>query len=134
MAPGDADEKQGLSCRTRVLGVKNMRGNGKIAEMTESNDKLNVAVILVNEGYASTAVGPLEVFSAAGTMWNEMCGEHPEPRFRVTTSSIDGTPVRSAYGLNIAPDCAISDLGPVDLIMVSASGPVPEGWFARHAA
>ncbi|EPX78506.1 GlxA family transcriptional regulator [Salipiger mucosus] len=102
--------------------------------MAESNDKLNVAVILVSEGYASTAVGPIEVFSAAGTMWNEMRGDDPEPRFRVTTASIDGAPVRSAYGLNIAPDCAITDLGPVDLIMVSASGPVPEDWMARHAA
>ena len=102
--------------------------------MTESNDKLNVAVILVNEGYASTAVGPIEVFSAAGTMWNEMCGDDPEPRFRVTTASIYGAPVQRAYGLNIAPDCAISDLGPVDLITVSASGPVPEDRMARYAA
>lgn len=102
--------------------------------MTERSDKLDVAVVLVNDGYASTAVGPIEVFSAAGTMWNEMCGNDPEPQFRVTTASIDGAPVRSAYGLNIAPDCAITDLGPVDLIMVSASGPVPEDWMARHAA
>lgn len=102
--------------------------------MTECNDKLDVAVVLVNDGYASTAVGPIEVFSAAGTMWQEMCGDDPEPLFRVTTASIDGAPVRSAYGLNIAPDRAIADLGPVDLIMVSASGPVPDDWMARHAA
>lgn len=102
--------------------------------MTERNDKLNVAIVLVNEGYASTAVGPIEVFAAAGTMWNEMRGTDPEPRFRVTTASIDGKPVRSAYGLHIAPDRAIADVGPVDLVMVSASGPVPSEWMARHAA
>jgi transcriptional regulator GlxA family with amidase domain len=102
--------------------------------MTKSDDKLDVAIVLVNEGYASTAVGPIEVFAAAGTMWNEMCGTDPEPRFRVTTASIDGNPVESAYGLHIAPDRAISDLGPVDLVMVSASGPVPAEWMARHAA
>lgn len=102
--------------------------------MTEKNDKLDVAIVLVNEGYASTAVGPIEVFAAAGTMWNEMCGADPEPRFRVTTASIDVKPVQSAYGLNIAPDRAIADVGPVDLIMVSASGPVPEEWMARHCA
>ncbi|WP_191090233.1 GlxA family transcriptional regulator [Histidinibacterium aquaticum] len=94
----------------------------------------DVAVVLVNEGYASTAVGPIEVFSAAGTMWNEMCGTDPEPRFRVMTASIDGAPVRSAYGLNITPDCAIAELGSVDLVMVSASGPLPDDWMARHAA
>jgi|AntRauTorcE11898_2_1112593.scaffolds.fasta_scaffold160739_1 hypothetical protein len=60
MTPGDADEKRGLSCQTRVLQVKYMRGNGNIAGMTESNDKLDVAVVLVNDGYASTAVGPIE--------------------------------------------------------------------------
>lgn len=102
--------------------------------MNERSDKLSVAVVLVDDGYASTAVGPIEVFSAAGTMWNEMCGADPEPRFHVTTASIDGTPVRSAYGLHIAPDRAITDLGPVDLVMVSASGPLPEEWMARHAA
>ncbi|WP_420327882.1 GlxA family transcriptional regulator [Mameliella sp.] len=102
--------------------------------MTEKSDKLDVAVVLVNDGYASTAVGPIEVFSAAGTMWNEMCGDDPEPRFRVTTASIDGAPVRSAYGLNIAPDCALPELGSLDLVMVSASGPVPDDWMARHAA
>ncbi|SLN45889.1 HTH-type transcriptional regulator CdhR [Roseivivax jejudonensis] len=105
-----------------------------MTSMTEGSDKLDVAVVLVNEGYASTAVGPIEVFSAAGTMWNEMRGDAPEPRFRVTTASIDGAPVRSAYGLNIAPDRAIADLGPLDLAMVSASGPVPDDWMARHAA
>jgi len=103
-------------------------------EMTIRRGKLDVAVVLVSDGYASTAVGPIEVFSDAGTMWAEMCGDDPEPRFRVTTASIDGAPVRSAYGLNIAPDRAMVELGPVDLVMVSASGPVPEDWLARHAA
>lgn len=102
--------------------------------MTKSNEKLDVAIVLVSEGYASTAVGPIEVFAAAGTMWNEMRGADPEPRFRVTTASIDGKPVRSAYGLHIAPDRAIADVGPVDLVMVSASGPVPAEWMSRHAA
>ncbi len=105
-----------------------------IRGMTQRNDKWVVAVVLVNEGYASTAVGPVEVFAAAGTMWNEMCGADPEPRFQVTTASIDGDPVESAYGLRIAPDRAIADLGPVDLVMVSASGPAPAEWMSRHAA
>lgn len=102
--------------------------------MTKRNEKLDVAIVLVNDGYASTAVGPIEVFAAAGSMWNEMRGIDPEPRFRVTTASIDGKPVRSAYGLHIAPDRAIRDVGSVDLVMVSASGPVPDEWMSRHAA
>jgi transcriptional regulator GlxA family with amidase domain len=101
-------------------------------EMSETN-KLDVAIVLVNEGYASTAVGPIEVFASAGSMFNEMHGKTPEPKFRVKLASIDGKPVESAYGLRIEPDSAINDIGPVDLIMVSASGPLPEKWMSRHA-
>ncbi len=102
--------------------------------MAAQDGRLEVAIILVNEGYASTAVGPLEVFASAGAMWNEMQGAPPDPLFRVSTASIDGGQVESAYGLRIAPDCALADLGPLDLVLVSASGPVPSEWMARHAA
>ncbi|MEQ9489929.1 MAG: helix-turn-helix domain-containing protein [Alphaproteobacteria bacterium] len=98
------------------------------------NDKLDVVIVLVNEGYASTAVGPIEVFSSAGSMFNEMRGADPQPRFRVKLASIDGKPIESAYGLRIFPDSSIADVGRADLIMVSASGPVPSQWMARHAA
>jgi transcriptional regulator GlxA family with amidase domain len=94
---------------------------------------LDVAIVLVSEGYASTAVGPIEVFTAAGRMWNEMSGETPRPRFRVTMASIDGGPICSAYGLRIAPDCSIAEVEKADLIFVSASGAVPEDWMRRHA-
>lgn len=39
-----------------------------------------------SDEYASTAAGPIEVFSAAGTMWSDVS----EARFRVSTASIDG--------------------------------------------
>lgn len=102
--------------------------------MAEDREKLNVTIVLVNGGYASTAVGPIEVFVSAGAMWNEMRGARPEPRFNVSMASIDGEPVESAYGLRIAPDHAIADAGPADLVLVSASGPVPDEWMSRHAA
>jgi transcriptional regulator GlxA family with amidase domain len=102
--------------------------------MSESPEILAVAIVLANEGYASTAVGPIEVFASAGIMWNEMVGDEPRPRFRVSVASIDGEPIDSAYGLRIAPDYALADVGPVDLVMVSASGPVPAEWMSRYAA
>lgn len=111
------------------MGTKNAKGS-----MAEEREKLDVVIVLVNDGHASTAVGPIEVFSSAGAMFNEMRGTDPEPRFRVTTASVDGAPIESAYGLRIAPDCAIADVGAADLVMVSASGPVPSEWMARHAA
>jgi len=102
--------------------------------MSEDSRQLDVTVVLVDDGYASTAVGPIEVFSAAGRMWNEMSGTAARPRFRVTMASIDGAPIESAYGLTIAPDCSIEAVRRADLVFVSASGPLPAEWIDRHAA
>ncbi|QFT91693.1 HTH-type transcriptional regulator CdhR [Roseovarius sp. THAF9] len=102
--------------------------------MARSRDKLHVVVVLVNEGHASTAVSPIEIFSSAGTMFEELRGKDPDPRFRVTTASIDGRSIETAHGLRITPDCAIDETGPADLVIASASGPVPSEWMARHAA
>lgn len=101
--------------------------------MAEDSDMLEVTIVLVNEGYASTAVGPIEVFASAGKMWNEMSGGVVRPRFRVTMASIDGAPVESAYGLRIAPYKSINEVGAADLVFVSASGPMPSEWMQRHA-
>ena len=65
---------------------------------------LDVTVVLFDDGYASTAVMPIEVFHSAGALWRELKGESPEPRFRVTTVSLDGKPVRSPYaGMSMTP-------------------------------
>lgn len=102
--------------------------------MTEASRKpvLDVAILLANDGYASTAVGPIEVFAAAGKMWNEMSGHPSQPRFRVTMVSVDGAPIESAYGLKIQADASIHDVSHADLVFVSASGPMPSQWIDRH--
>lgn len=101
---------------------------------TEVCDVLDVTIVLVNEGYASTAVGPIEVFASAGKMWNEMSGGTPQPWFRVSTASIDGKPIETAYGLRITPDRSIDEVESADLVFVSASGPLPSEWMQRHEA
>ena len=98
----------------------------------EGSGPLDVAVVLVNDGYASTAVGPIEVFTAAGRMWNELSGHPARPRFRVTMASIDGAPVESAYGLRLQPDASIQEIDRADIVFVSASGPAPSQWMDRH--
>jgi len=45
---------------------------------------LDVTIVLVNDGYASTSIGPMEVFYAAGRMWNVLDGHGAEPRFRIS--------------------------------------------------
>lgn len=83
----------------------------------------DVTVVLLDDGYASTALMPIEVFHSAGALWRELRGEAPEPRFRVTTASIDGRPVCSPYaGLKMTPECGIEDITRTDLIIIPTSG------------
>lgn len=83
----------------------------------------DVTVVLLDDGYASTALMPIEVFHSAGALWRELNGQTPEPRFRVTTASIDGRPVRSPYaGLKMTPERKIADIDRTDIAIVPTSG------------
>jgi transcriptional regulator GlxA family with amidase domain len=94
---------------------------------------LDVTIVLVNDGYASTSIGPMEVFYAAGRMWNVLEGQGAEPKFRISVASIDGAPVTSAYGLSISPHSSIDAIERADLILVSASSLEPEHWRQKPA-
>jgi transcriptional regulator GlxA family with amidase domain len=84
---------------------------------------LDVCVVMLDDGYASTALMPIEVFHSAGALWRELKGQSPEPRFRVTTASMTGASVRSPYGgLSMSPQCAIADVTRADVIIVPTSG------------
>jgi len=83
---------------------------------------LDVTVVLLDDGLSSTALTPVEVFHSAGALWNELHGEPAEPAFRVTTVSIDGRPVRSPYGLSIAPQTSLDAVGRSDVVVVPTSG------------
>lgn len=95
---------------------------------------LDVTVVLLDAGYASTAIGPIEVFHSAGLLWNRMHGEAEEPRFRVRTASIDGKSIGSLCGLRISPELAINDIRRTDIIVVPASGLEAQQRIARHSA
>ncbi len=85
--------------------------------------KLDVCVVLLDDGYASTSLMPIEVFHSAGALWRELKGESPEPRFRVTTASIDGRPARSPYGgMTISPETSIAAVTKSDIVIVPTSG------------
>lgn len=95
---------------------------------------LDVTVILLNDNYTSTAIGPIEVFHSAGTLWNALKGEAPKPRFRVTVASVDGEDVTSPYSMRLIPQVSIRGVRNADLIVVPSSGLDLENQFARHAA
>jgi transcriptional regulator GlxA family with amidase domain len=96
---------------------------------------LDVTVVLLDDGYASTALMPIEVFHSAGALWRELMGKTPEPRFRVTTASIDGGPVSSPYaGLKMSPQCAIADVQRTDIVVVPTSGLAFDEKLVQHSA
>ena len=64
---------------------------------------IDVTVVFLNDNYASTAIGPIEVFYSAGLLWNTLKGEMPEPRFRVTIASLDGEAVTNPYPVQMTP-------------------------------
>jgi transcriptional regulator GlxA family with amidase domain len=78
---------------------------------------------------------PIEVFHSAGALWRELKGETPEPRFRVTTASVDGKPVRSPYaGLTMAPQCSIAEVTRADIVIVPTSGLELDGKLVENSA
>jgi len=83
---------------------------------------LDVTVVLLDDGPTSTAIMPVEIFSFAGVLWNQLHDRPPEPGFRVRTVSIDGHTVRSPYGLKIVPEGAVADVERTDIVIIPTSG------------
>ena len=55
---------------------------------------IDVTVLLLDQTFASTAVGPMEVFRHAGFLWNHLTGKPEKPRFEVKMASADGRVVQ----------------------------------------
>jgi transcriptional regulator GlxA family with amidase domain len=81
-----------------------------------------ITVLLLDQMFSSTAIGPSEVFRHAGSLWNILTGTQYAPRFRVTTASADGQPVNCDGGIQIRPNVALHDVGKTDLIFVPTTG------------
>lgn len=95
---------------------------------------LDVTVVLLEAGYASTAIAPIEIFHSAGLLWNWLHGDIQQPRFRVRTASIDGGPVTGLCSLGLTPGCAIGDIRKTDIIIVPASGWDVQERIAKNSA
>lgn len=99
---------------------------------SERDRPIDVTVVLVEGGYASTAFGPIEVFHSAGVLWNWLKGEPTEPRFRVTVASPGGRIVKSLCNVGLKPQCALEDIERTDIAMVSASAVDLQEKIVRH--
>jgi transcriptional regulator GlxA family with amidase domain len=83
---------------------------------------INVTVLLLQDTFSSTAIGPMEVFRHAGRLWNHLTGTKPVPQFHVTTASADGRAVKCDGPIRIQPDHALSDIRKTDLIFIPTTG------------
>ncbi len=83
---------------------------------------VGVTVVFLEEGFASTAVGPLEVFRHAGVIWNLLTGQAAAPCFRVTSASLTGKAVQCEGPLRIQPGASLTDIRKADLVFIPSTG------------
>ncbi len=87
-----------------------------------ASNVLDVTVVLLQDGFASTAIGPIEVFHSAGVLWHQLHGDAPDPCFRVRIASIDGNTVTSLCSLGLRPNCSIDEVARTDIVVLAATG------------
>lgn len=85
------------------------------------NKPFDIAIVILDNGFTSTAIGPMEVFYSAGRLMQLLLGEPERPRFNVRMASVDGKPVTSVYGISLVPNCALKDVEQADLVLITAS-------------
>jgi len=93
-----------------------------------------ITILLLDQTFSSTAIGPMEVFRHAGSLWNILTGARPAPPFRVTTASADGRAVNCDGGIRIQPNAALKDIRNPDLIFVPTTGLGIDDVVERNAA
>jgi len=103
-------------------------------DLARGDEPLDVTVVLLDGGYMSTAIAPIEIFHSAGTIWNWLQGEPEKPRFRVRIASIDGGEVTALCALGLKPNCSIRDIDKTDIIILPASGWNVREHIANHTA
>src|SRR5580704_4690225 len=83
---------------------------------------IEVTVLLLDQTFSSTAVGPMEVFRHAGSLWNHLTGKPLKPRFNVRTASANGRPVLCDGPIRIQPMTSIQNIRKADLIFIPTTG------------
>ena len=83
---------------------------------------IDVTVLILDQAFSSTAIGPMEVFRHAGYLWNHLTGAPVKPRFQVKTASVDGGPVLCDGPIHVQPMAAINDIRKTDLIFIPTTG------------
>ncbi len=83
---------------------------------------MHVTILIPGFGFPSPVIGPYEVFTSAGVLWNTLRGEKVAATFNVVTASEDGKPVKFSGGVTIKPDKSISQIRKTDVIFIPTIG------------
>jgi len=83
---------------------------------------MHITVLVPGCGFPSTVVGPVEVFSNTGFIWNTLMGENSDTPFQVETASNDGKPVSYQGGVTITPDKSVAQVRHTDLVFATTIG------------
>jgi len=89
--------------------------------------------LLLDQMFSSTAIGPMEVFRHAGSLWNILTGTPGNAPFHVTTASADGRAVNCDGEIQIRPNVGLQDVGKTDLIFVPTTGLSVDDVVERNA-
>ncbi len=95
---------------------------------------IDVTVMLLGGCYASTTLGPVEVFHSAGRLWSVLQGEAESPRFRITTASLGARGVMSPYGVELVAQKEMHDVHATDLVVVPSAGLDLDAQLEAHRA
>jgi transcriptional regulator GlxA family with amidase domain len=93
---------------------------------------MHITILIPGFGLPSPVIGPYEVFTNAGVLWNTLRGEDIAAPFEVITASENGKAVRFEGGVTIKPDRAVSQIRKTDLIFIPTIGLEVERVFARN--
>ena len=85
-------------------------------------DAMHITILVPGFGYPSPVIGPYEVFTSAGVLWNTLRGEKVATPFKVITASVDAKAVRFSGGFTITPDKAIAGIRKTDLVFIPSIG------------
>ena len=70
---------------------------------------------------ASTAVGPFDILTQAGILWNSLKQKEKHPAFNVKLLSIDGNSVTCNNGLVLPVEGGLDQLPDMDIVIISAA-------------
>ena len=95
---------------------------------------MHVTILVPGLGLPSAVIGPLEVFSNTGVVWNAMLGEPVSAAFEVITASRDGRAVHFEHGITIQPDRSVTQIRKTDLVYIPTIGLDVDRAFDRNPA